>query len=310
MSAISDNFITFSEWSEIMKIKKDLKIKEYDELTFIELTKENKLFINVFKNMVNKKVFDLSRISYLALLFLDPYITPHLKNFLAIQNFNLTNLDKLTNLTKEIDYLPPLDNTITNILAIIIELIVIIELQLNLQLLILQIHCNVSLNTDSAASISSISSIRQSTMLLLLFKIINKFGKISNFIVKSLNELGMKEAMKKDFLDIIPSIQNNSKNINNLLDDFILKINAIGTHNQGTDGKEANNQESYSIWLVCKEHVINMARINLQLFETMLDILIRYLAIEHKEQTEKFDSIKKSIINFLELEINLFASKI
>jgi hypothetical protein len=293
-------FLSYIDWSNILRIKREKRLKNYDNKIILDLTRDNQIIISMIKELTNKNIFDLSRISYLSLLFLEPFITPYLKNLLEHDpDISYDNTSK-TNETI-FDYLPPIDNTISNILAAVIELLVFIELQLNIHLFLLHMHMlssntycelpNKLANGKLSLILSKCNGIKPSTLLLLSFKILNKVGQLPNTFISKLGLSNLEE--------LIPQLQTHSKKISNLLDNFIISINEVISSDMCAD-----------IWSVSNTHILNMAKTNLEVFGFFIDVLIRYLAIENPEQKDKLNCIKNSIINFLELEINLFEHKL
>ena len=287
-------------------------MKEYEVKIILDYTKDNNLIISTIKDLINKKIFDLSRISYLALIFLDPYITPYLKNVL---DYDIDIQDRLCESQELIfDYLPPLNNTITNILSVMIELLVFIELQLNIHLFIFHLHFTdkkylnqQNLNPENRSNVSEIvkifnilsisksNKIKPSTLMLLVFKIINKVGNIPSILLNFI-----RNSKIEDLKHLEKKIKDYSSNISKSSDDFIISF--------FTD--DDNSNISNNALTICKDYILNIARTNLEMFATIFDILINYIIKENPNQNEKMIFIKNSIINLIDLEITLFESKL
>jgi hypothetical protein len=294
-----DFLITYIEWANIITIKREKRLGFLNTGNksvgiILENTKDNHFFINLILKLTKKNIFDLSRISYLTMLFLDPYITPYFKHYLETDaDILYTNPIKAnplkanpldTNREQHRDYLPPLDNKITNIIACTIELVIFIELQLNILLFLLNIQVN--------RSNENINSIKPATLLLLVFNILTKLGSLPMNILEFYKNTNLADDTK----NIIPKIKENCYKINELLDKFILDINIYQNHDE--------------LWQLCKSHILDIAKCNLDVFGVFLDMIIQLLIQENKLEKDKLNSIHNSITNFLEMEINLFEYKL
>ncbi len=333
-------FLHYSEWERIIQIKKkkifqsDKNFNNFESILYI--SKENEIYNRMISRMLDKNIFEISRISYLIIQFLDPYLTPHLKYFLyndpdieysptpirnELKQPSLTNLMN-TNQSNEFEYLPPLDNKIINILKIAIDLSIFIELQLNIQLFILYNHIqtfnnsksNIKSNIESILSrILSKSShqINDSTMLLLAFNIINSIGNIPLSLINKTTYDFIKDIITDSNLDtnfikqIKNKLNNNTVKNNQLLDNFIINYNTDSITDSITDSNNNNK-----VWENCKTYILDIVRININWLNIILDILIYYLIQENQQEQDKLNIIKKCIINLIEMEIQLFETKL
>ena len=334
----SQFIITYSEWCEILNVKKYNNLKQIETITILDDTSENVRFISLIKKLLNINIFDLSRISYLALLFFSPYIDVHLDNLiksdrtlsLAI-NYDVINPEYDHD---KYDFMPPLDNTITCILAHLLDLIIQIELYLNIHLLIIYSHIhnlasstasNTTNNTTSNTNDININKnkndnnniskskclhkldsiiiqmnygIKKSTHMLLLLKILNKlFNYNINYNTK-LNDSLTKDISKEK----IDRLHQNIKINNDNLDNFITAIFDL-------DVVEHFNSADV-IWSTSKDYIMKIIRTNLEHLETFINILLKYLILENHEEESKLISIKNSVINFISMEIDLIESKL
>jgi hypothetical protein len=240
-SASEPYFLSFLEWTHIQNIKKDWKITEIESLLVIQNSKEYNIFNTIIKKLIRVNIFDLSRISYLVILFLSPHINPHLKELLHYDEDVPESILNRIYETEKHDYLPPLDKTISNILNIVLNQLITIELFLNIHIfmLYLNLHNHYKLNecnkTNSTRSNSNnlflfkisqlaeiiTNKIPKSTLSLLIMKTINKLGKLNTNYFDN-NVLAN---LEKEYLDSkIDAIVNYSNKNNELLDDFIIHI--------------------------------------------------------------------------------------
>ena len=156
--------ISYDDWYKYIKLKKTHLLKNIDTTSFLDNSKDNKLFIKLLNGLFNNDIFDISRISYIALSFLDKYINIYLlqilkndtdiilkSNILHKKNtdptFNHTSnptsnptsnqtsnqtSNHTSNPTSNHTSNPTLNNDIYNLLLLIINLIVKIEFMLNI----------------------------------------------------------------------------------------------------------------------------------------------------------------------------------
>lgn len=300
----TDFLISYNEWTRLIKVKREKRINLFNKgpesqgIT-LDKTNQSKLFNNVISNLARKNIFDVSRISYLAILFLDPFITPHLKYYLETET-DITIINTINKGNTSRDYLPPLDKAITHILVCLVELLIFIELQLNILLFTLQMQLQLSNQFSNHLDNHHSNLISPSTLLLLVFNIITKLGGLP---LNMLGYMGKNLDNASHYINkIMPKLQLNNRKMNILLDKFILDINM----NQKNNGDSQGDR----LWQLCKSHILDIAQANLEIFSTLLDLIIELLIQENQEQHDKLLSIHNSIINFLKLEINLFDHKL
>lgn len=317
MPSCEPYFLSFIDWSHIRNIKKDRKITEINTLLVIQNSKEDHIFNAIIKKLIRINIFDLSRISYLVILFLTPYIDTHLKELLNYDEDVPTSL-----LNRICDYTPPLDKTICSIIKIVLNQLITIELFLNINvfMLYLNLHKHYKCVLDKTNSritsnniflfkISQIvetitNKIPSATLSLLIMKTINKYGKLNtNYFNYFDNDILAN--LEKEYIDSkMTDIVNNSINTNQLLDDFIIRVMGLCDY----VGEEPDNFKC--IWNICRSHMINIIRNEIQLFKIGLDILIIHLVKEQPDLKSKASCISNSIMNFLEMEIDLLDTKL
>ena len=318
-------FISFSEWVHIQNIKKTKKIKEIDSLLAIQNSEEHNIFNLIFNKLIRINIFDLSRISYLVILFLSPYIDPHLKEILNYdEDIPTVIINRIYN-TELHDYLPPLDKTIGTIIALVLNQLISIELFLNIQIFILYLNLYYHYKSPSSKTTKNLHIFKISQLVATITKKIPKFC-LSLLIMKITNKLGKIQAnyfddniligLEKEYINTkINEIVNTSSKNNELLDDFIISImklcdtsNAdknVGFNVDADNGIDvgASSDNFTLIWNASKNHIINMARNGIKLLKIGLDILIIHLVKEQPELQSNASCICNSIMNFLEMEI-------
>lgn len=302
-------FVSFLEWSHIQNIKKDNKITEIDCHLAIQNSKEDYIFNSIIKKLIRINIFDLSRISYLVILFLSPYIDHHLKAILK---------ETLNDGEKDTYDLPPLDKTIRSIINLVLNQLITIELFLNINVFILYLNLykhykltqrGISSNNIFLFKISQLvenitNKIPNSALSLLIMKTINKLGKLhTNYF-----DNDVLVNLEKEHLDSkMNEIVNYSHKTNELLDDFIIKIIGLcDSAGDSTDGLD----NFIRIWNTSMAHMVSITRNGIQLFKIGLDILIIHLAKEQPDLKSKASYISNSIMNFLEMEIDLLDTKL
>jgi hypothetical protein len=325
-------FLSFLEWSHIQNVKKERRITEIESLLVIQNSKEDDIFNTIIKKLIRINIFDLSRISYLVILFLSPYIDPHLKEILNYDEDVSTSILNRIYENEKHDYLPPLDKTIGNIINLVLNQLINLELFLNINILILYLNLHnryktraktdsrITLNNKFLFKISQLveiitNKIPNSTLSLLIMKTINKLGKIHN----NYFDTNIMANLEKEYLDSkMTEITNNSRKNNELLDDFIVRMISVfdsvsesveNTASVGSnDGNETDN--FIIIWNTCRTHMVGVVRNGIQLFKIGLDILILHLVKEQPDLKSKASCICNSIMNFLEMEVDLLDTRI
>ena len=332
-SASEPYFLSFLEWSHIQNIKKEKKITEIESLLVIQNSKEDNIFNAIIKKLIRINIFDLSRISYLVILFLSPYIDPHLKELLHYDGDVPESILHSIYETEKHDYLPPLDKTIGNILNLVLNQLITIELFLNIHIFILYLNlhnhykltqCDKTNSTRSNSSNSKNSNnlflfkisqlvetitnkIPKPTLSLLIMKTINKFDKLNtNYFDNDVLANLEKEYLDSKMMEIV----NNSRKNNALLDEFIIQIMEL-CESVGDSVDGDNKPDKFIlIWNKCKTHMVGIVRNGIQLFKIGLDILITHLVKEQPDLKSKAPCISNSIMNFLEMEIDMLDTKL
>jgi hypothetical protein len=324
----------YVDWCIILNSKKIIKLRELTTVTVLEDSYANKIFIDLLKSIIKYNIFDLSHISYLSLIFLNPYIDPHLKYTLYQLGIDICKL--LPEDHPAHDYPIPEDKTISNILLFMINHIVILEILLNIHLFILYMHIyNLANPNQSISKTNHISNklntilskananINKSTLLLLVMKVASQIGElnwntITSELIKqfvnvdvnrdknivdgadSVNGINKDIEASNDKIndkENLEKLKNYSSNTHQLLDDFIVRL-------------LNSNNSNVELWTICKSHLVNMVRNGVSVFNICLNLLISYMTKESPNDKIKLKCIANSIINFLEMEITNIEQKL
>jgi hypothetical protein len=331
--------ISFLEWAQIQNIKKNKKITEIQTLLVIQNSSEYNIFNSIIKRLIRTNIFNLSKISYIVILFLSPYIDPHLKYVLendedipihiieSIYDTDNYTDNNANNNTENYNYSSPQDKTISNILNLVLNQLITMELFLNIHVFILYLNLHNTFNSKGKL-INSISTSRnniflfkisqmieiitskipKSALSLLIMKIINKLGYLHNNTFNN-NEI---INLKKDYLDSrITEITNSNNKNNELLDKFIIRIMNICDNKSGTANNASMETDSFkNIWNTSKSHLVDVVKNSIMVFKISLEILIDKLIKEKPELESKASSIINSIMNFLIIEIDELDTKL
>jgi hypothetical protein len=142
-------------------------------------------------------------------------------------------------------------------------------------------------------------------------KTINKFDKLNtNYFDNAALANLEKEYLDSKMMEIV----NNSRKNNALLDEFIIQImelcESVG-YSVGNSLDDDNKPDNFIlIWNKSRAHMIGILRNGIQLFKIGLDILITHLVKEQPDLKSKAPCISNSIMNFLEMEIEMLDTKL
>jgi hypothetical protein len=314
-------FLSLQEWIDLHNYKKYKKISETEGFLIIQNSKEDYIFNAIIKKLIRINIFDLSRISYLVILFLSPYIDPYLKEIINYDGDVSSSIHNRIYENEKNDCLPPLDKTICSMLNIVINQLISLELFLNINVFILYLNLHNYAKNNARIISNNIflfkitqlvdiitNKIPNSTLSLLIMKTINKLGKIHNNYFSN----DITANLEKEYFDSkMQEIVNNSRINNKLLDSFILQMMEIfESVNILEDSASMDADNFIIIWNTCKSHMINIMRNGIQLFKISLDILIIHLVKEQPDLKAKASCISNSIMNFLEMELDLLDARI
>ena len=140
-----------------------------------------------------------------------------------------------------------------------------------------------------------------------IMKTINKFDKLNTNYFDN----DVLANLETEYLDSkITEIVNNSSKTNTLLDNFIIQIMELCDSVGNSVGGDNKPDNFILIWNTCRTHMVGIVRNGIQLFKIGLDILIIHLVKEQPDLKSKAPCISNSIMNFLEMEIDMLDTKL
>ena len=310
--------ITFNEWVNYINLRKILLLKQIDRTSILDTSNETTIFNANLKKIFSMEIFDLSRISYLALSFLAIYIDNHLLSILEDDPMQALILNTHS-LTKQ-------SLTTQSILEFFINLIVHIEFILNLHFFIIiyiirqnksatkepiQNNNNTSRKPKILFKLEKICNdietlIKPSTTILLLLKINHK---LCNILDMMDNKLMMNE------IRFITQAKELNNKLSCLLDGFILTMaNNINCQNKQSQTPDTQTIHDNIIdrYELCINYICDLANILYKYFDIGFDTLIKYIIKEYTilETTKNIETSKKSISSLLQNELNILEAKL
>lgn len=302
----------YFDWCNYLTIVRTNFIKHINRLSSLDNCPDNKIFINIVKKVIGNNIFNITNISFLGFTFLDKYLFDYLIKLVE----NNTNIHFPASDNIDIDF----DDKIFNIVEFIINLIIHIEFIINMHLFLLMNIFRQSgygifnKHRDRYNNIlNEFDNISSSTGLLLVMKI---FMKMNNIFMLLDDNLIMENT------DFIKKHQFQMKEFEKKLDNFILGIEKYSSQNTKNINPDKNeneneNQTIHNLYKTCIDYFIDLIQFNINIFNLAFDLLIKYIEIKHfgnsknyngidVKEVNKFQNIKNTINNFLELELIQF----
>lgn len=295
--SIKKPIIEYESWDSYLTERKNEILESLSLDKVITLTPEGYKFLNIIGKINDIRLFDLSRISYLAFIFLDNYIGTHLS---SIINNTRTQINNTTNNTTNTT------NDLDNLLEYIINVIIYIELSLNYHFLLLLNHL-ARYNSGSNMVNSDVkiarfnksvkdfhNDVKPASLLLYLMKLIKTVSFIMNSISISSNTT---------MVNIVSIIRDELIKVNNYLDEFIISINT-GSGISGVSG--ISRLDKYKI---CIKLVNEMIEIFYNMFDSVYQEIVKILIKMYPDDQIRLNSIGESVRSFIEMEILLIKKK-
>lgn len=301
----------YFDWCNYLTIVRTNFIKRINRLSSLDNCPDNKIFVNIVKKVIGNNIFDITNISFLGLTFLDKYLFDYLIKLVETNtDLRFPNTDNI-----DIDF----DDNLYNIVEFIINLIIQIEFIINMHLFLL-----LNILRQSGYGIfnrygdrynnilGEFDKISSSTGLLLVMKI---FMKMNNIFMLLDDNLIMENT------DFIKKHQFQMKEFEKKLDNFILGIEKYSGRNIKNINPDKNENETFhELYRTCMDYFIDLIQFNINIFNLAFDLLIKYIEIKHfgnsknyngndVKEVSKFQNIKNTINNFLELELIQFKNK-
>jgi len=320
---MENKIITFEIWDCYYRLKKYKILNTIEKNNVFDKSNEYNYLISCIKKISNDiDLFDLSRISFLCLSFLDKYIGNYLLNIItkySIQN-DQNDQNYINESEPQTGEETQLDTEINVLLEIILDIIPMIELLLNMNFLILLDYIlKYEKNTIIIKSINNIYNIHKYKKI--IFDIKSNTSKSSwlLFCIKCMSnkELMLNKFLQNDTTNIIRLIINKIfmeyEKINHLLDEFIIQIEYLFSNNTN-NADNADNADN--IYTICINFIIKLAELFFTIFKIGYDELIKLLIVKSKNSndnnnsTTKISLIGKCIINFIEIEKQKIINKL
>ena len=318
----------YEEWQKYIDYKKTQILEQIDNTNNLDNSQNNKSFIEILKSIINFKIFNVSKFTFLALKLLE---TSHF-----IDSNIIINIIKNTVLIQPIQPIPPIlsippiqpihQTNIINIIKIIIDLVVQVEISLNYHcILIIHFINKVKLKHKSIHLQPKIFNIfnkidndisqliKPSTIILLFLKFVKKLGGIqvtnntNNMLDNIVNFINNNSSIACTKFNIQKSSEINLK-MKMYLDTFMININKYFINNSLDNHSLENN-----IYLICIEYIISIVELLYNNFNYLFNVLelciianYNYKKIDFTEDKKQdLEEIKNNIRILINDEINI-----
>jgi hypothetical protein len=241
--------LDINDWNKFIYNKKLNVINKIDKNDTLDKSTDSIKFNTILKDVAKSNIFNMSYTAFMTLKFLETTFIPspiilNVMNIYSNDEMYKILLTNNTNNTNEenINYINYI-KTIKFIIILIIDFVVTIELSLNIQCLLMTDfinkidetqynHINTDNDIDNEISLNNnkfkpkifkffnninhntITNIKPSTRILLIFKLLNKLG-INNYIEVNDTSNDSDDADNENNYDIINFIYNTNNNFNN-----------------------------------------------------------------------------------------------
>lgn len=301
--------ILYDHWDNYIQNHKIDILEGLSINNLLSTTSDGINFLNIIAKICQFRLFDLSRISYLAFIFLDKYIESNWDNI--INNNSVNNSVNNNGVTKKATVIDFLDG----LLQLIINTVILIELTLNFHFLLLVMNLNLE---DDQKSIPENfkkdlqilkyillakelkQNVKSSTLVLFMMKIIKSINSNIDILCK----LDIK--LVNQLLPIIKLVQKGTiEPCNQYLDNFIISL-ASGN----SSGLPYNDKSvTYAIINICNELIISSVKTFYNLFDVVYLELVKYLITKYPDDEKRLLLIGGSIHDLLDMEILTMIAK-
>jgi len=228
--------LDINDWNKFIYTKKLNVINKIDKNDTLDKSSDSIKFNTILKDIAKSNIFNMSYTAFMTLKFLETSFIP---SAIILNVMNIYSNDEMykillteKNIEENVNYINYINyiKTIRFIIILIIDFIVTIELSLNIQCLLMtdfinkidehkckNIDNDISLNNSFKPKIfkmfnklnqNTITNIKPSTRILLIFKLLNKLG-INNYIEDDNTETNY------DIINFIYNINNSKVNEDN-----------------------------------------------------------------------------------------------
>ena len=299
-----DEFRLYNSWQKYLDIKKIHFIENTQTKNILNKSPDNEKFKTILQNIMNINLFDLSRILYIGVSFLDKFIKLNIFNIINKYTTCYSDVDiSLETYTKH-------DMIIEKYLEILTDFTLQIEFTLNYHFLLLIYHLkkyNKQLQSSITYKYNRIvteleSNVQISSLLLLFLQVIvNTSNTFENYYSSNSedNTIENYNYIKSQF-----DLTKEQKTINTLLDKFIISI-----IENSSNSSTAANENNVSLFELCINYIIDLMVICYRKFEKVFDIFINNI-LKKKFPNSNFIPIQTTVNLFLEQEIVTIIEKL
>ena len=343
--------LSITEWNSYIYNKKLNLLNEINITNNLDKSADSLKFNSILKDILKINVFNMSYIAFMMLKFLETSFIPSeiilnainiysdnemYSKLLFPTNINENTFDTKTKIKTKIETYNYI-KSLSFIIKIIIEFVIIVELCFNIQCLLLtdfqttsnnnnhnnhnnyndnDIEIEIDRDSDRDKPIifkifnkinkATIINIKQSTRILLLFKLISKLLNklntntydIQDFIIL-LNE--NKTTININYINYINKKKDINKKSNMYLDTFIINIT-----NYFDINKNINNTKM-DMYKICSKYILDSVELIFNNFENIFNILEQQLLKSiniNNNKIIKLSHLKNVIKNIIDIEID------
>jgi hypothetical protein len=296
-----DEFLFYNSWQKYIDIKKKHFIDNTQTKNIFNKSPDNEKFKTILQNIMNINLFDLSRILYIGVSFLDKFIKLNIFNILNKYTNCYGDFDiSLATYTKH-------DIIIEKYLEILTDFTLQIEFTLNYHFLLLIYHLkkytkhnkyNINKLQSSITYkyyriVTELESNVQISSLLLLFLqvIVNTSNTFENYYSSNSEDDTIENY---NYIKTQFDLSKEQNKINQLLDNFIISI---------------IDSNDLSLFDSCINYIIDLMVICYKKFEKVFDLFINNI-LKKKFPDTNFTAIQTTIKFFIEKEIVTIIEKI
>ena len=262
--------LDINDWNKFIYNKKLNVINKIDKNDTLDKSSDSIKFNTILKDVAKSNIFNMSYTAFMTLKFLETTFIPSpiILNVMNIYSNDEMYKILLTNVTNEenINYINYI-KTLKFIIILIVDFVVTIELSLNIQCLLMTDfinkidekqynHINTDNDVDNEISLNNnkfkpkifkffnninhntITNIKPSTRILLIFKLLNKLG-INNYIEVNDTENDADNENNYDIINFIYNTNNNFNNSNNFNN-----FNSDSESNSNDDAEDIEDNEA------------------------------------------------------------------
>ena len=294
-------------WQNHIDAKKKYIIEQIDNSHNLDKSSSNKKFIEILKNIINCKIFNVSQFAFLAIkLLVDScFINSQIVLDILKDNDNEDNEDNEDNIENS-------QTNLNNILKIIIDFVIQIEISLNYHCILIIHFLNKVNKNELQPNVFNFfnkldndisESIKSSTIILLFLKFVRKLVCYTQTYNKTNTMLDTINSNSTQFN--IKRLSLLSKNIKMYLDTFMININNYFYNNTNTNINTNTNTNNKNIYSICIDYIISIVEDLYNEFNYLFNILEACIIANYKINNIEFTEDKKKELENIKGEINI-----